>query len=378
MQEQIIGVSEYLDEQEQISITDDLVREVKATIEDAWDFHREFRQWNTLASRDAIKHFAWGMGDDNPLWLDEEYARGTKYGCILAPPTFLYSIDHTVIQHPGLCRLHHINAGTDWEWFQVIRADDRFTVECKLLDVIDQQGKNVQRMLLQIGEVVYRNQKNEVVAKAIGKQWAMPGGTVKGGLSYAARPSYRYSRQELEEIVTAVLSEERRGPLPRYWEEVNVGDELTPVVKGPLAMSDMICYYCAIGTHHRAHELYLKKRRTNPEDSMMENIARGHIDPSRAGEGGMPGQFDNGLVRTSWGVHLLTNWMGDDAFLKTLSVQIRRPNIIGDTTWWKGKVSRKYAEDNVKLVECEIWTENQLKDVTAKGKATIILPTKEQ
>ena len=36
--------------------------------------------WNYEATRDAIRHYAHGIGDDNPLWCDPEYAEKTKYG----------------------------------------------------------------------------------------------------------------------------------------------------------------------------------------------------------------------------------------------------------------------------------------------------------
>ena len=29
-------------------------------------------QWNYEASRDSIRHYAWGLGDDNPLYSDPE------------------------------------------------------------------------------------------------------------------------------------------------------------------------------------------------------------------------------------------------------------------------------------------------------------------
>ena len=34
---------------------------------------------------------------------------------------------------------------------------------------------------------------------------------------------------------------------------------------------------------------------------------------------------------------LLTNWIGDDGFLWKFRAELRRFNIIGDTTWCKGK-----------------------------------------
>ena len=38
--------------------------------------------------RGAIKRFAEAVGDPNPLYFDEEYAKGTRYGGIVAPPGF--------------------------------------------------------------------------------------------------------------------------------------------------------------------------------------------------------------------------------------------------------------------------------------------------
>lgn len=44
------------------------------------------------ATKDAIRHFADGIGDPNSLWRDEQYAGRTRHGCLVAPPTFLNAI----------------------------------------------------------------------------------------------------------------------------------------------------------------------------------------------------------------------------------------------------------------------------------------------
>jgi hypothetical protein len=72
----------------------------------------------------------------------------------------------------------------------------------------------------------------------------------------------------------------------------------------------------------------------------------------------------------------MTNWMGDGGFLKKLDVQVRRFNIVGETTWCKGKVISKYIKDDgLPMVECQIWAENQRGETTAQGKALVILPS---
>ena len=41
--------------------------------------------FNNEGTRDAIWHFADGIGDNNPLWRDIEYAKKTRFGCLVAP-----------------------------------------------------------------------------------------------------------------------------------------------------------------------------------------------------------------------------------------------------------------------------------------------------
>ena len=89
-------------------------------------------QWITTATRDAIRHFAWGIGDGNPLWLDEAYAESTRWGGILGPPCMLYGVDATIVA-PKLPGVQWIYAGTDWTWFDQIRLGDEFQVEARLL-----------------------------------------------------------------------------------------------------------------------------------------------------------------------------------------------------------------------------------------------------
>jgi hypothetical protein len=56
---------------------------------------------------------------------------------------------------------------------------------------------------------------------------------------------------------------------------------------------------------------------------------------------------------------------------------MRRFNIVGDTTWCRGKVARKYTKDGCALVDLEIRAENQRGEVTAPGFATVMLPSKD-
>ena len=90
----------------------------------------------------------------------------------------------------------------------------------------------------------------------------------------------------------------------------------------------------------------------------------------------MPGGYDVGPQRISWVGQLMTNWMGDDGFLRRLNVSVRRPNIFGDVSWCRAKILDKRIEEGAHLVDLEVFVENQLGEVTAKGTAVVELPSR--
>ncbi len=61
---------------------DDLRRRIGVKITDTLE------PWCYEATRDNIRHYAHGIGDDNPLWCDPDYAAGTRWGGMLAPRAF--------------------------------------------------------------------------------------------------------------------------------------------------------------------------------------------------------------------------------------------------------------------------------------------------
>ena len=90
----------------------------------------------------AIMKFAEAIGDSNPLWTDEVTARKSRYGGLIAPPTFLRSIR---IERPELpfdlpfTRL--LDGGSDWEYFQPVRVGDRITAKNEMIDLQERVGR---------------------------------------------------------------------------------------------------------------------------------------------------------------------------------------------------------------------------------------------
>jgi len=341
--------------------------------------------YNTQATRDTIRHFARGIGDDNPLFCDPDYAQKSRYGCLVAPPCFLYSVYWPAgfgVKIPGI---HGWHSGNDWEWYRPMLENDEFTPTNILTDVVDRQSKMAGRTMVSYSDAYYRNQRGELVAKA--KGWTYWGArqATKDQKKYTQLGGHKYTSEEIEAIERALENEEIRGADPRYWEDVEVGDELTPVVKGPLSPRDITAWCMGGGAPYmNAHGLELKYRRRHPaigmkdsETGVVDVPVLVHMESTRAGEISVGGAYDFGSQRISWLGHLLTNWIGDDGFLKRLYAELRYINIVGDTTWIKGRVSGKYVDEpGQHLVEIECWGENQDGRITMPGRAAVVLPSK--
>ena len=112
----------------------------------------------------AVTRFAEAIGDDNPLYTDEVAARRSRFGGIIAPPTFLRSMKGTIIKlETDMPFDRRLDGGSDWEYFEPVRPRDRITVTSKLADIFEREGR-MGRMVFLIREVSYKNQLDQLVA----------------------------------------------------------------------------------------------------------------------------------------------------------------------------------------------------------------------
>jgi acyl dehydratase len=343
---------------------------------------------NETATKDAIRHFANGLGDPNPLWRDEAYARNSIHGSIIAPPSFLNAVSEgqAIVGLPGLTATF---VASEWEWFRLIQVNDQFSVTNRLLDLEELQSNTAGLRFKQSGSLSYHNQRGELTGRC---KWDIMRTEAKLGHGHQGKGEkgkseiHRYGEEELAKIYKVIDDEEIRGGNPRYFENVNIDDELKPVVKGPLSVSDMVAWAIGTGWHRieLAHGLKLSHLRANPglsyidpDTGVPEPIANSHFLASAAKIlMGSPLPLDLGFQRVSWLSHTVTNWMSDYGFLRRLEARLKSFVRFGDTNWCKGRVRRKWTEGEDHLVECEIWSENQNGEVTTEGKAVVVLPSR--
>ncbi len=342
--------------------------------------------WCYEATRDNIRHYAHGIGDDNPLWCDPAYAATTAHKGIIAPPSFLFACDRIISGYVGgLPGVHAMWAGADFTWHKPIRRNDELHTEAWLKELIPHETRFSGLAIQQIYHVNFYNQQNELICEAdswcfrTDRDIARERGTKYDAVK-AARPKV-YSDAELVEIYRHYAQEEVRGNRPRYFEDVKVGDKIPTIVKGPMTVTGFIAYAQGWGgLYIRANKLNWRQIHKHPGLGIKNRFGipdcpeRVHWESEFAATVGAPEAYDYGPERFSWLTHHLTNWMGDDGFLRQAKAQIRRHNPVGDVLYINGSVTGKRQADGENIIDIEQHAENQDGELSIFGTAQIRLP----
>ena len=118
----------------------------------------------TEIERGAIIRFAQAIEDDNPVFNDEEAARKSQYGGLIAPPTFLRSIRSSRREVPFDIPFNNaLDVGSDWEYFEPVRPGDLITAVSRITDMQERSGR-MGVMIITSTVTTYTNQFEQVVA----------------------------------------------------------------------------------------------------------------------------------------------------------------------------------------------------------------------
>ena len=354
---------------------------------------------NEVASKDLIRHYCDAIGETNPLFRDENYAKSTRYGAMIAPPRFIDFISPTYggsggMEFPQIPGTVPLNAGSDVEWFAPVYMGDRFNMITRITACREttKPGTEGKRLFILTGEREYYNQNHQLVIRSksnciIVFKFIPPSELKEGELSkglYSEIKRHRFTQKELEEVAQAYRNEYRRGREVLFWEDVEEGEELPKIVKGPSTVEDSLAFFS--GTYFFAYQvkdMYLRAHPSqivpDPDTNALTPPSLIHISDTHARLQGMPYAIVFAGASEGHICELITNWIGDDGFIKKMSCQSRRINIVGDLNWFKGNVERKYIDPDTgeHLVDLKVWGENQDGILFMPGTATVRLLSRE-
>lgn len=154
--------------------------------------------WSEV-TKTEIRRFIQAVMDEDPLYFDEDYAKTTRFGGVVAPPTLptvLFGMRepgswdplldmpddfggdkpsemagkqlpnwslgvHEILAHlPETCR--HFDGGNDLEFYQLARPGDRITCTGKVVKIYEKNGRSG-RLGFIVVDLTYRNQKGELL-----------------------------------------------------------------------------------------------------------------------------------------------------------------------------------------------------------------------
>jgi hypothetical protein len=368
---------------------------------------KQYGYWLTV-TEDRIQRLCRIYGETNPLYADPNYGPKTRYRSQLCPVGYLarvrYPSAHGARRPQGYPVANFIS-GAAYELYDVLRVNDAFVSAKTQSELLDKKGSRG-RLLFLISENFYWTTHGDLVGKCYGTQIMIPMRTM--GTSRAMRVEdvgkqmlytrnvAQYSAKEIAQTKQDLQSEEIRGAVPQYWEDVEVGEQLPPVTLPPWTVQDMsINGIVGIGARSFKQDYLYKKEnpgsaRTHPL-TMWPYSGGEHDDSLIAPYRGQRAAFDFGVQRCQFAARLFTNWMGDDGFLRAWYVALRKMVYYGDITTYRGEVVQKYKvvekgeagpggiprEAEYCAVGIRFAGVNQLGEQEAPGTATIFLPSKD-
>jgi len=352
--------------------------------------------YNGIASRELLMIHTKAMDDPNPLFNEMEYGQKTRWGSMIAPPLFSFAISTggsgvwEVMKAcpPSLGAPTANNAGSAWDFYLPIRVNDTFKVkespEQTITDITRTDGTGSRQFLWSRDKLFY-NQKDELVSVCHRRIfWLIvpPGRDNRPQID--TRPplaEYVYAKEELEAGDRTWEEEEIRGANPRYWEDVKVGDELKPVINGPITLISQVLHFMGKilirdGGERRIRReepaLYLE----DPVTHVPRHLGEYHWKDRMAQRIGVPTAFATGIRADFHNGKMLSHWYGDDGFLRRYDSQHRTFCPLGDTVWHRGKVIKKYVEDGQPMVDIACWAESIRGWINTIATAGVILPSR--
>lgn len=129
----------------------------------------------------SIRRYADAVGDQNPLYWKDEYAKNSRYGSLIAPPGFFGWPSNWTTVLPSFPELVQevgeilgkngfprvLDGGIEYDFFVPVRSGDTLSSISKVKSLTERETKGGSMVFLVV-ETTYSNQNGELVAKVRG------------------------------------------------------------------------------------------------------------------------------------------------------------------------------------------------------------------
>ena len=307
--------------------------------------------------------------DPNPLYTDRDYAQASRFGGLLCPPLatwkdiappigFFGAGQESHFEVPLPFNSYGLNGGSDWQFLRPAYVGAWITRQFRIRDIFEKQGRTGPLVFVVRQETLTDQENRKIsVADRVSIHRSLPEED-KGNQHAEAS-----LEPTLEAVPVSPPAPDVVLPKPqaqvaqqRCFEDVTVGDELPPVVKGPITTTHLVRWAAANG-----------------------NYARIHWDlPFAQLRQGLTNVVVNGSLKNQYLGELLVRFAGEEGWFKRYQVQHRGMDYPGDVLTAHGAVTSKREVGGFGYVDCQVGLRNNRGELTVSGQATVVLPKRGQ
>ena len=365
--------------------------------------------WDPCSATD-IRRWAQAMDYANPLHWDEQFARASKFGGIVAPQSFTVAMDYGHGCHPScvgkIPGSHLIFAGEEW-WFYgtPVRPGDKLFQDRSFAGYKVTDTAFAGPTMFADGDTVHRNQHGALVAKerATSIRYLVEEANKRAVYGKEKRAPKSWTDEELAEIAAlrlAWIKSNREGISPRF-ADVKVGDKLPRRVIGP---HSVVTFALECRAHRQniwgtwrwnppegvndpakddagfaadmTYDHEMRKLDPRHGDGLFHGPSSGHINNRKAENVGMGGAYGYGSSMNAWHMDTVAYWAGLDGYIWHSKTQFRSPAFEGDVTYVDGEVIEKIENSPIgmPLVKVQTVMTTQNGETILKGIAEVSLP----
>ncbi len=129
---------------------------------------REYKPVIYVIGQEKIKEYAQAVGDLNPLYIDPDFAKKSKYGCVIAPPMFvvvfarnsMFSLFEDNELKIDFSRLLH--GEQEFNFHKIVKANDTIITHSKIKNIYQKSNNDFVEL-----ETKSYNQNKELVTEGI-------------------------------------------------------------------------------------------------------------------------------------------------------------------------------------------------------------------
>lgn len=354
-----------------------------------------------------IRRWVHAMHYANLLHYDPTYAAESRWGKLVAPQSFPIVADDGHGAAPACAgripESHLLFGGDEW-WFygpRVVAGDVVSNERIPFDYVVKDTGFGP--TCFQRGDNNYYNQNGDKLAKqrSTGIRYLAQAGGETVNTDEFDEPEW--TDEELagveERIFGWIKSLHDLGHKERWWDDVQVGDQLPERVFGPHSVASFTTEWRAYlmntwgAISLRKNDLealgFTREMAGYENDPEMQLInplltdgayygpSRGHLFPKYARRIGMPRGYGYGASMGSWVTDFLSGWVGEHGMVVHSTANYRAPALTGDITIQTAEVVDKITDEGGRhLVQVKHLMKNQTGKTMCTGTAEIELPKK--